>query len=455
VGVREVGCVVIIRQQTWWLSLLQSGWYVSVDLFYLLFPLSVIRMFTTLAIARVLLRPSRCVCVCVCVYVLARCHAQMLVQILVSSTQPNPYPSLLDVCSPLGIMSGYLVSGMLTKYSPANWLISFWVQIYALAPFCLLLYLVPDSYINPSLMSFASPNKIRFSLNAEPTAKATNGTSTPTIVADSEYTPLADEAGGHVATIAVPGPDDPTPPSAISPTADCADPSDTNPTTPVRQSRRASALYAERTSSWYMIKALAMRPVYLCTIAGLSALFFVVSGIQFWITPYLTQVLHTDLTVVVLAFSVTSATAPIMGVLFGGWWVDRLGGYKGVRGVNVAAKSAAMFGLIATCAGVPAIFSRSFLWDIVFIWFLLFFGGAVLPPATGILMSCVPPEMRAFSWYGCKHLARQKAAGQMQFCDSVPVINLYSSLYLCLCLYISLVLNPSLPFQLTRTLMLA
>lgn len=59
-------------------------------------------------------------------------------------------------------------------------------------------------------------------------------------------------------------------------------------------------------------------------------------------------------------------------VLFGGWWVDRLGGYKGVRGVNVAAKSAAMFGLIATCAGVPAIFSRSFVWDIVFIWFGLF-----------------------------------------------------------------------------------
>jgi hypothetical protein len=40
------------------------------------------------------------------------------------------------------------------------------------------------------------------------------------------------------------------------------------------------------------------------------------------------------LTLVVFAFSVTSATAPIIGVLFGGWMVDRYGGYKGVRGTR-------------------------------------------------------------------------------------------------------------------------
>ena len=169
------------------------------------------------------------------------------------------------------------------------------------------------------------------------------------------------------------------------------------------------------------------------------------------ITPYLVQELHVDLTLVVFAFSVTSATAPIIGVLFGGWMVDRYGGYKGVRGtslfcsldassvlhsylylillclavtthalfvfvcefdlisllilsvsfartgLNVAAKIAAIFGLVAVLCGVPAIFSTSFVLTIVLIWLLLFFGGAVLPPATGILMSSVPPEMRALS----------------------------------------------------------
>jgi MFS family permease len=66
-------------------------------------------------------------------------------------------------------------------------------------------------------------------------------------------------------------------------------------------------------------------------------------------------------------------------------------------GLNVAAKIAAIFGLIAVLCGVPAIFASSFLPVIVLIWLLLFFGGAVLPPATGILMSSVPPEMRALS----------------------------------------------------------
>jgi MFS family permease len=66
-------------------------------------------------------------------------------------------------------------------------------------------------------------------------------------------------------------------------------------------------------------------------------------------------------------------------------------------GLNVAAKIAAIFGLVAVLCGVPAIFSTSFVLTIVLIWLLLFFGGAVLPPATGILMSSVPPEMRALS----------------------------------------------------------
>jgi MFS family permease len=158
---------------------------------------------------------------------------------------------------------------------------------------------------------------------------------------------------------------------------------------------------------------------------ALCSLFFVVAGIQFWyapfccccyhdfaisilviifisflsrrITPYLVSVLKVDLTVVVFGFTITSATAPIFGVLFGGWMVDRLGGYKGVRGLNVAAKSSAIFGLIAVLCGVPAIFITSFLPFIALIWLLLFFGGAVLPPATGIVMSSVPQEMRAMS----------------------------------------------------------
>lgn len=56
--------------------------------------------------------------------------------------------SLLQAGIPLGIMAGYLVSGLLSRYSPQNWLISFWVQIYCLAPFALGLFFIPERYIN-------------------------------------------------------------------------------------------------------------------------------------------------------------------------------------------------------------------------------------------------------------------------------------------------------------------
>lgn len=55
-----------------------------------------------------------------------------------------------------------------------------------------------------------------------------------------------------------------------------------------------------------------------------SGLYFVVTGIQFWVTDYLTAApelggLGADKGTVLVAFSVTILTAPTAGVIFGGW----------------------------------------------------------------------------------------------------------------------------------------
>lgn len=73
------------------------------------------------------------------------------------------------------------------------------------------------------------------------------------------------------------------------------------------------------------------RPIYVWTVFSLSALYFVVTGIQYWITPYLVEALGTrthwwadislclgaDLGVVGGAFVVCSLTAPTAGVVIG------------------------------------------------------------------------------------------------------------------------------------------
>jgi len=50
---------------------------------------------------------------------------------------------------------------------------------------------------------------------------------------------------------------------------------------------------------------------------SISSLFFIVTGIQFWMTDYLRNVMKQDKTIVFLTYSFLSITAPIFGALFG------------------------------------------------------------------------------------------------------------------------------------------
>ena len=67
----------------------------------------------------------------------------------------------------------------------------------------------------------------------------------------------------------------------------------------------------------------------LCTL-GLTGLYFVVTGIQFWITDYLIKDpdILADPMAVTIGFAITALTGPVGGVFFGGWLCDRQGGYK-------------------------------------------------------------------------------------------------------------------------------
>jgi hypothetical protein len=50
---------------------------------------------------------------------------------------------------------------------------------------------------------------------------------------------------------------------------------------------------------------------------SLSSMYFLVTGIQFWITEYLQEVLLMEKTTVFTYFSLISITAPILGVVIG------------------------------------------------------------------------------------------------------------------------------------------
>lgn len=97
-----------------------------------------------------------------------------------------------------------------------------------------------------------------------------------------------------------------------------------------------------------------MPRVFVWTSLGLSALYFVVAGIQFWITQYIVEVLQVEYRDALGAFTVVSATGPVFGVVFGGWLVDYLGGYKGKEGVARTTKLILTFGIFALATAFPA-----------------------------------------------------------------------------------------------------
>jgi MFS family permease len=106
-----------------------------------------------------------------------------------------------------------------------------------------------------------------------------------------------------------------------------------------------------------------------------------------------------DAGLVVLSFSLSSLTGPTAGVFFGGWYIDKHGGYKDETGQAAAAtlKRCTVFGALALAFAIPAAFLTSF-WPIqIAMWFVLFWGGALISPATGVCINAVSPELRAFS----------------------------------------------------------
>jgi len=140
-------------------------------------------------------------------------------------------------------------------------------------------------------------------------------------------------------------------------------------------------------------------PVYLWLTFALAGLYWVVTGIQFWITKYMIQVLDTDEQQAAYGFAFTSLTGPTAGVFFGGYVIDKLGGYKDESGEATVTtlRVCCLFSVGATVFAIPSALTMNFWVLMCSVWVVLFFGGALLPAVTGVCVSSVPPDIRSFS----------------------------------------------------------
>ena len=136
--------------------------------------------------------------------------------------------------------------------------------------------------------------------------------------------------------------------------------------------------------------------LYIWVCLGLCSMYFIVTGIQFWITSYLIDYLGNDPVQVIFIFSFISITAPMSGVLIGSSFADKYGGYKG-KNVKKALKLCSAFGLVAFIFSFPLGFLYSIVYISVLLWAFLFFGAAIVPVGTGIMISSVNRNAQATS----------------------------------------------------------
>lgn len=137
---------------------------------------------------------------------------------------------------------------------------------------------------------------------------------------------------------------------------------------------------------------LLLNPIYILLILSLCSLYFVVNGLQMWVTSYLEgPPVYAGKNAIVAVFGACSVTGPIAGVLFGGWLVDRAGGYKEMMRTSLIST---LLGALACGMSFASLFTSSLGGFAACTWILLFFGGAAVPALVGMSLSTVDKRLR-------------------------------------------------------------
>lgn len=127
------------------------------------------------------------------------------------------------------------------------------------------------------------------------------------------------------------------------------------------------------------MKKLGPNKVYVFSLATVCVFNFISFAIQYWVSDHFKQVMHFDETAITVSFIVTCVTAPVSGVIIGGFIVGKLGGY--------ARKEAVLFCLVAALFAaldsILIVFQNTLIGCSVVLWFFLFFGGATIPNMLG------------------------------------------------------------------------
>lgn len=149
-------------------------------------------------------------------------------------------------------------------------------------------------------------------------------------------------------------------------------------------------LVEQSETSMQRIKLILSSKVFLFLSLSIAGLYFIVTGIQYWVSDFIQEVLLVPPEETYYYFSITCLSAPLLGIVSGGAFFSSLGGYNNPRSFLwclIIGSSALLF-------AAPVAFSDIKWLTYVCIWLLLFVGASILPTLTGIMLNAVAETRR-------------------------------------------------------------
>ena len=89
---------------------------------------------------------------------------------------------------------------------------------------------------------------------------------------------------------------------------------------------------------------------------ALDGLYFIITGIQYWLSDYMIKHMGIPETTVFVSFAITTITGPVVGVIVGGSLTTKFGGYT----TKKAMKLIVSFGLGCMLVALPTPFLYDF-----------------------------------------------------------------------------------------------
>ncbi|GIX61737.1 integral membrane protein family I, putative [Babesia caballi] len=149
----------------------------------------------------------------------------------------------------------------------------------------------------------------------------------------------------------------------------------------------------EPVSIWRSLSVIISNPFFCSSTITLSALFYIVTAIQYWTTKLAVSLYGLPETLVYTIFVATASTAPTVGIIAGSWLIDRLNEKYPTKPIIIDLVLLSWSSVAMLCGLSAMLWSNVF--NFVFsIWMILFFGAGILPPITLITIDTLPERLK-------------------------------------------------------------